>query len=115
MNRATACETRLSISFSQKRRGRNSKRRHSSLQTGCGGRATMCSPRGKTPKLHERRAMNHGLTPATAGDRLGLADLPEIRDLLLRAGFFSFRVASWCMYPTLWKGGALAVGPTFAI
>jgi len=58
--------------------------------------------------------MNHGLTPATAGDRLGLADLPEISDLLLRAGFFRFRVASWSMYPTLWKGDQLTVEPASA-
>src|SRR5256885_5885536 len=55
--------------------------------------------------------MNQELTRATASDRLGLADLHEISDLLLRSGLFCFRVASWSMYPAVWKGDQLTVEP----
>src|SRR2546425_12903212 len=55
--------------------------------------------------------MNQELTQATASDRLGLADLHEISDLLLRSGLFCFRVASWSMYPAVWKGDQLTVEP----
>jgi len=43
--------------------------------------------------------MKRGLIQAIASDRLGLADLHEISDLLLGTGLFCFRVASWSMYP----------------
>src|SRR2546428_13102703 len=55
--------------------------------------------------------MNQKLTQATASDRLGLPDLHEISDLLLRSGLFCFRVASWSMYPAVWKGDQLTVEP----
>src|SRR2546426_9742634 len=55
--------------------------------------------------------MNQELTQATASDRLGLPDLHEISDLLLRSGLFCFRVASWSMYPAVWKGDQLTVEP----
>lgn len=41
------------------------------------------------------------------GDRLGLTDLLEIRDVLLRTEAMRFRVAGWSMYPTLWPGDQL--------
>lgn len=44
-------------------------------------------------------------------DRLGLADLPELSDLLLRAETFRLRVAGWSMYPTLTKEDRLTVEP----
>jgi signal peptidase I len=55
--------------------------------------------------------MYQGLTQAIASDRLSLADLHEISDLLLRTELFCFRVASWSMYPALWKGDQLTVEP----
>ena len=48
---------------------------------------------------------------AIRSDRLGLVDLHEISDLLLCTGLFSFRVASWSMYPALHKGDQLTVEP----
>jgi ribosomal protein S18 acetylase RimI-like enzyme len=41
------------------------------------------------------------------GDRLGLTDLVEVRDLLFRAQAMRFRVAGRSMYPTLWPGDRL--------
>lgn len=49
------------------------------------------------------------MTPGITADRLGLADLLEISDLLLGSETFHFRVASWSMYPTLRKGDRLIV------
>ena len=51
------------------------------------------------------------ISRAVRSDRLGLADLHEISDLLLRTGLFCFRVASWSMSPALWKGDQLTVEP----
>jgi len=51
--------------------------------------------------------MRQGIT----ADRLGLTDLLEISDLLLRSGAFRFRVAGWSMYPALRKGDRIAVDP----
>ena len=50
-------------------------------------------------------------TQALGGDRLGLTDLLEISDLLLRNQAIPLRVAGWSMYPTLWKGDQLTVEP----
>jgi len=58
--------------------------------------------------------MNQGLTQPIASDQLGLTDLLEISDLLLRTQTFRFRVASWSMYPTLRKGDRLTVEPASA-
>ncbi len=55
--------------------------------------------------------MKQGITQAIRTDRVGLADLHEISDLLLRIGLFCFRVVSWSMYPVLWKGDQLTVEP----
>ena len=49
------------------------------------------------------------MKPEMTADRLGLADLLEFSDLLLASDLFSFRVASWSMYPTLRKGDQLTI------
>lgn len=51
------------------------------------------------------------MTEGIKTDRLGLTDLPEISDLLLRHHAVNFRVAGWSMYPTLWKGDRLTAEP----
>ena len=58
--------------------------------------------------------MNQGLTQPIASDQLGLTDLLEISDLLIRSQTFRFRVASWSMYPVLRKGDRLTVEPVSA-
>jgi len=58
--------------------------------------------------------MNQGVTQPIASDQLGLTDLLEISDLLLRSQAFRFRVASWSMYPTLRKGDRVTVEPVSA-
>jgi len=58
--------------------------------------------------------MHQGLTQPIASDLLGLTDLLEITDLLIRSQTFRFRVASWSMYPTLRKGDRLTVEPVSA-
>jgi signal peptidase I len=55
--------------------------------------------------------MKQGITQPIRGDRLGLTDLLEISDLLLRNQAISLRVAGWSMYPVLWKGDQLTVEP----
>jgi signal peptidase I len=49
------------------------------------------------------------MKPEMTADRLGLTDLLEFSDLLLSADLFSFRVASWSMFPTLRKGDQLTI------
>src|SRR2546428_8401369 len=66
----------------------------------------LCLPRAET--------MNQVLTQPIATDQLGLADLLEISDLLIRRQTFRFRVASWSMYPMLRKGDRLTVEPVSA-
>src|SRR5438128_1864820 len=66
----------------------------------------LCLPRAET--------MNQVLTQPIATDQLGLADLLEISDLLIRRQTFRFRVASWSMYPMLRKGDRLTVEPVHA-
>ena len=51
--------------------------------------------------------MKRGIT----ADRVGLTDLLEISDLLLRSEAFRFRVAGWSMYPALRKGDRITVEP----
>src|SRR5713101_638420 len=58
-----------------------------------------------------REGMNQELTQEFVSDRLGLADLHELSDLLLRSGLFCFRATGWSMYPTLCKGDLLTVEP----
>jgi len=55
--------------------------------------------------------MSQGNTQGTISDRLGLTDLLEISDLLLRSQTFRFRVTSWSMSPALRKGDRLTVEP----
>lgn len=55
--------------------------------------------------------MTQGITQGMKTDRLGLTDLLEISDLLLRGQTFRFRVASWSMAPALLKGDQLTVEP----
>src|SRR2546430_232319 len=66
----------------------------------------LCLPRAET--------VNQVLTQPIATDQLGLADLLEISDLLIRRQTFRFRVASWSMYPMLRKGDRLPVEPVSA-
>jgi len=58
--------------------------------------------------------MKQGITQAIRSDRLGLNDLLEISDLLLRNQAVSLRVAGWSMSPTLRKGDRLTVEPASA-
>ncbi len=51
------------------------------------------------------------MKPELTADRLGLADLLELSDLLLATDLFSFRVAGWSMFPTLRKGDLLMIEP----
>jgi len=51
------------------------------------------------------------MKPESPADRLGLTDLLEYSDLLLATNLFSFRVASWSMFPTLRKGDLLTIAP----
>ena len=60
------------------------------------------------PGLQE---MKQETTQSIKDDRLGLTDLLEISDLLLRNQTFRFRVASWSMSPALQKGDQITVEP----
>ena len=57
------------------------------------------------------QAMTQRIIQEIKTDRLGLTDLLEISDLLLRNQAISLRVAGWSMYPTLCKGDRLTVDP----
>ncbi len=57
------------------------------------------------------RKMTPGMSQSIRSDRLGLTDLLEISDLLLRSQRFRFRITSWSMYPALQKGDRLTVEP----
>ena len=59
----------------------------------------------------ESNGMREGITQGINTHRLGLTDLLEISDLLLRSEVFRFRVASWSMNPALQKGDRLTLEP----
>src|SRR5437867_6139250 len=100
MNPAIALKVASFISSAPRSWPKSSKKRGSSLKSGCGIGAMRS---WSNCKLEIRQAIR--------SDRLGLVDLHEISDLLLCTGLFSFRVASWSMYPALHKGDQLTVEP----
>src|SRR5881628_841328 len=87
---------------------KSSKKRSFSSKSGCGTRVMRCWSSCKDPGLQE---MKQETTQSIKGDRLGLTDLLDISDLLIRNQTFRFRVASSSMSPTLWKGDQLTVEP----
>src|SRR3989441_11478649 len=80
---------------------KSSKKHSSSSKSGCGTRGMRCWSGCKDTGLQE---IQQRTTQAIGGDRLGLTDLVEISDLLLRKQAIPLRVAGWSMYPTLWEG-----------
>src|SRR3989442_6082520 len=106
MNPATALQAHSSITSAPRSWPKSSKKHSSSSKSGCGTRVMRCWSSRKGPDLQE---MQQGITQAIRGDRLGLTDLLEISDLLLRGQAFRFRVASWSMSPALHKGDQITV------